>query len=321
MENKKKQATHYMDGHSGTLPSDEALEPHLKGASQTLQWAMQDLEEKEDIAKGWRTQILFRDRFNLGPEDFNLVVQRQHGALVEHLRDPYASTWRAYCRSVLVRGAFFKVVSSSSSVTFYVNENKVLAGGERRGKGDAVGRNLVLTFFEDIPDHPGLLRRLERDGGSMHPRQMTLAELVQACGVILPCNPDRTSAESERLLEEAWATLDLRRFSGNLETESLEVHTYSLSEEANAEDAFVQDEPFESLTKVALARFLERMGGPPRRTGWQRNLQDLREEVRPRLLAEGPRRVADEPSQAAPKAKAKGAAKRTAKAVAKGRNR
>lgn len=264
--------------------------------------------------------MLFRDRFNLGPEDFNLVVQK-HGVLAENLKDPYASTWRAYCRSVLVRGRFFKVGSSCSSLTFYVNENKVLAGGERRGEGEAVGKNLVLTFFEDLPDQPGLVRRLEREGGSMHPRRMTLAELVQACGVVLPCNPARTSAESERLLEEAWATLDIRRFSGNLETESLEVHTYTLCDEANAEEAFVHDEPLEGLTKIALARLLERMGGPPRRASWQRTLRDLREEVRPHLLAEGPRQAADEPPQAAPKAKAKGAAKRTAKAAAKGRSR
>lgn len=308
--------THHMDGHEGTLPSDEALEPHLQAASQSLKWAMQDLE-KEDIAKGWRTQMLFRERFNLGAEDFNLLVQK-HSAPTENLRDPYAATWRTYCRSVLVRGYFFKV---GPSVIFYINENKILAGGDRKGEGEAVGRNLVLTFFEDLPGHPGMARRIEREGGSMHPRQMTLAELIQASGVVLPCDPQRTSAESERLLEEVWATQDIRRFSGNLETESLEVHIYTLTDEGNAEEAFIQQEPFEGLTKIALARFLERMGGPPRRTNWNRSLQDLRDEVRPHLLTEGPRPASTEPSQAAPKAKAKGAAKRAPKVAAKRRSR
>ena len=303
---KYRKVTHWMDGHEGTLPSDEALEPHLQAASQSIKWAMQELEQ-EDIARGWRTQMLFRDRFNLGPEDFNLVVQR-HSALTENLKDPYALTWRTYCRAVLGRGRFYKV----GSVIFYINENKVLAGREQRGEGEAVGRNLVITFFEDLPDHPGMVRRIEREGGSMHPRQMTLAELLQSCGVVLPCDPARTSAESERLLEEAWDTQDITRFSANLETEGLEVHIYSITDEVDAEEAFVREEPFEGLTKIALARFLERTGGPPRRTSWSRSLQSLRDEVRPLLLAEGPPGANPGPPQAAPKAKAKGASKRAA---------
>lgn len=102
-------------------------------------------------------------------------------------------------------------------------------------------------------------------------------------------------------MEEAWSTLEFLRSSGHLETDNPEVHIYSLGEEVNAEDAFFQQEGLENLTKIAMARFLERMGGPPRRTSWNRSAADLKDAVRPYFLAAGL-------PQGAPKAKAKGGA-------------
>ena len=211
--------------------------------------------------------------------------------------------------------AFFQF-SSNLEVFFYINENKVLASRQGRGEGEAVGRNMVLTFFEVFEGHPGMVRRVDRRDGAMHPRQMTIAELLQVCGMNLPHDPERSSAEAEELLEEEFGRQELRRFSGHLETGSSELHVYMLAEEANAEEAFVRDMGLQNLTKIALARFLEKVGRGPRRAHWSRTLEDLQGEAGPLMAAEGIGQ-----GEARAKAKGKAAVKAKAKGKAKGRGR
>lgn len=228
--------------------------------------------------------MLFRERFNLNPESFNLLFRDRHAEGAGG-RDTYKVTWRSYCRSVLTRG-FWYHFASCPSVIFYVNENKILAGREERGPREAVGRSLVVTFFESLPDHPGMVRRVERADDYMRPRQLTVAELLQSADIFPPHDPARSSAETEELLEEAFAEQDLRRSAGNLETGSEEVHVYGLADSENAEEAFVRGAPFESLTKIALARFLERSGlaEERRKVLWARSLAELRDQARPFLF-------------------------------------
>ena len=66
---------------------------------------------------------------------------------------------------------------------------------------------------------------------------MTLAELLQVCGIRVPHAPERSFAETEEILEEEFGGQDIRRFSGHLETGAEELHVYMLAEEANAEEA------------------------------------------------------------------------------------
>ena len=306
--------THYLDGHNGVLPAHEDLEAHLQAARQQLEWDLQEVEDDDNVARGWRHQMVFRERFNLGGENWSLERN------VEPRRNPpagdaYKTTWRTYCRSVLQRGHFFQF-SSNLEVFFYINENKVLGGRQERGEGEAVGRNMVLTFFEAFAGHPGMVRRVDRRDGAMHPRQMTVAELLQVCGMNLPHDPERSSAETEELLEEEFGRQELRRFSGHLETGSSELHVYMLAEETDAEEAFVKDMGLQNLTKIALARFLEKVGRGPRRAHWARTLEDLQGEAGPLMAAEG---IAQ--GEARAKAKGKAAVKAKAKGKAKGKGR
>ena len=91
----------------------------------------------------------------------------------------------------------------------------------------------------------------------MKPRLLTIAELMSNCGILLPTDASRTAADSELALEEAFAREDLRKFTGHLETQAEEVHVYSLTDEVPAEAAFLEEEPIENLSKMALARLLE----------------------------------------------------------------
>ena len=69
--------THYLDRHDGNLPPHDNLQPHLEAAAQEFNWDLGRIQDDENIARGWRHQMLFRDRFNLGAEDFNLVMNNR----------------------------------------------------------------------------------------------------------------------------------------------------------------------------------------------------------------------------------------------------
>jgi len=190
-------------------------------------------------------------------------------------------------------------------------ENKVLAVREERAETDAVARSLVLVFYEALENDHLVVRRVSRDGPGVVPKMLTIPELMLSCGVALPAKTGRTSAEQELELEELFGTLDLRRFRGTLETMAAETHVYTLQAEGNAEEAYLREAPFESLTKIALARALERSLGQPRRPNWGLTLEALRDKARPLFL----------PALAAPEPPAADEAALPAQARGRGRGR
>ena len=178
------------------------------------------------------------------------------------------------------------------AATIYISENKTLAGREDRGyEGEATGRKLMVSFFETIPG--GMVRRIIRDGASLHPQLLTVAEILQACGVLLPPDPGRPSAAAEILLETQYQDLEILRCVGLLETDAAEVHTYSLGSEVLAEDALALEAPFEQMTKMMLARFLHRNealhAGETLQTAWAEPLAQLQARAAPLLPGGGPR--------------------------------
>ena len=199
--------------------------------------------------------------------------------------------WRSYIKQVFKKGFFFRL-TPFPAVLFYVSENKTLAGREDRGyEGEATGRKLMVSFFETIPG--GMVRRIIRDGTSLHPQLLTIAEILQACGFRLPVDPLRSSAASEILLETQYQDLEILRFVGHLDTDAVEVHTYSLDSEVLAEDALALEAPFEQMTKMMLARFLHRNGaihaGETLQTAWAEPLAQLQARAAPLLPRGGPR--------------------------------
>jgi hypothetical protein len=166
---------------------------------------------------------------------------------------------------------------------FYVLENKIVAGRGERAEGDAVGRSIAVAFYERAPGD--VVRRVDRESLGVRPRLLTIAELLLLLGAVAPLEA-ATPAEKEAALEESVGALDLRRFRGILESAADEPHVYSLEEEGNAEDVFLTESPFEALTKIALARAIERALGEPRRANWAQSLEFLRGRARPLLHPE-----------------------------------
>lgn len=213
------------------------------------------------MARGWKQDVVWAEMFHLRPEDHRLLDAPGPSRSTERsskapTTTTSASTWRNYLRGLLRRGWWYSF-ASRPSIIFYVCENKTVASREARGDGDAVGRQLSLVFFERFGGVGNLVRRVNREAKNMTPILMTVAELMTTSGHLLPLKPERPTAETELLLEAAWAQQDLRRFTGILETQAEDIHVYTLVDEVSAEDAFAAEKPFENLSKMALTRILE----------------------------------------------------------------
>lgn len=272
--------TSYLEKNGGEFPPDDALHEHLESSRAQLRWEYLEATGAEDFASGWRQEMVWAERFNLRSSDHQLLEGAAAAPAPPEPQDQsFAARWRNYIRNILRRGSWFSF-SSCPSVFFYVSENKIVAGRRSRMEGEALGRNLAVVFFEPLEVGGNLVRRVDRGDLAMTPKLLTIAELMTNCGIRLPlgdgAGASRTAAASETALEEAFANEDLRRFTGNLETEAEEVHVYTLTDEVPAERAFLEEEPLETLTKMALARLLELREGTPRTELFPQSLQALR---------------------------------------------
>ena len=158
-------------------------------------------------------------------------------------------------KSVFKPGFMYKVPGSES--IFMVAESKTLPGREERPDGEALGRKLVLAFFERL-EGP-LVQPVDKTDLSLRTNLLTLAELLQTLGFALPPDPDRTSAETERLLEQRFQNLEVERFHKKVEPDA-GVFVYSLDGGTLAEEAFAEEARPDQRTKMVLARLLERHG-------------------------------------------------------------
>ena len=160
-------------------------------------------------------------------------------------------------RQVLQRGHWY-FFQEKREALFYILENKVLAGRAERAAGEAVGRKLTVAFFERIGNE-GLVRPVDRSSQALKHQLLTLAELLQTCGLgDLAHDPSRTSAETELLLEAKYLDLELRRHKGLPEPTAQDPNSFLLEADENAEDKLLEDLQHEDLTKLALARTLQR---------------------------------------------------------------
>ena len=97
----------------------------------------------------------------------------------------------------------------------------------------------MVIFFETL--HGALVRRVHRSRESLHPQLLTIAEIIQACGLLLPPDPDRSSAAAELVLEARYQDLDIQRFKCQFDKRAPAVHTYRLSGEVLAEAAMTAE--------------------------------------------------------------------------------
>ena len=135
---------HHLENNQ-TFPDIEDLLGHLEDERLQHKLAM-EVADDDDVALGWKSEFLYRERFNLSAFDRDLVAGDAVAPVVPApVGGPFALAWRNYMKSVFQKGFMYRV-SCNPSVVLYVAENKTLAGKEDRAhEGEAMGRNLVLV--------------------------------------------------------------------------------------------------------------------------------------------------------------------------------
>ena len=249
--------THYLENNQN-FPSNEDLLPHLHAERIQHNVNLEAIVAEGEVAFGWRREFLYRERLGLSAADVRLLVAVAAPAAAVAAGGQFAVAWRNYVKAVFKRG-FVYTISCSPSAFLYISENKTLAGKEdRTSEGEAAGRKLAVTFFEQVPGRAGVVHRVEQEGLTLRPRLLTIAEMLQTCGFALPPDLERTAATTELLLEAQYQNLEIRRFVCTVDTEAPQVHTYILTDESNAEETWAMDLPPEHRTKMVLVRCLQR---------------------------------------------------------------
>ena len=212
---------------------------------------------REPCQATYRSSFLYRERFNLA--DARLLADEVPPVPpLGALGGPCAAAWRNYMKSTFKPGYLY-TISYKPEVLVYVVSNKTLAGAEVRGReGEALGRHLVVTFYK-CDERGFAVRALVKDDGNVEQDPLSLAELLQTLGYMLPPDPDRTAATAELLLEAVYQDLEVMRFKPVVQPEA-GLHVYALAEETLAEDAFMLEAPPDQRTKMTLARLLQRQG-------------------------------------------------------------
>ena len=89
----------------------------------------------------------------------------------------HVRAWSTFVRELFVAGRFY-AFATWPRVLFHVVLNKVRAGRPERFEGDAMGRDLVVTFFERVPGTSAAhltVQRVDKSIAGMSTRLLTVA--------------------------------------------------------------------------------------------------------------------------------------------------
>ena len=239
------------------MPSHDSLLEHIETEREWMDMELEVLEN-DGIALGWKSEYLHRERLGLGAEAHRLLADPEEpGPPTAPHEGGFAASWKNYVRQVLRRGHWF-FFQQKPETLFYVAENKVLGGREERAVDEAAERKLAVAFFERL-GNTGVVRPVDRSSKGLKHQLLTLAELLVNVGLAdLPPDPSRTSAQTELLLEAKYLDLELRCHSGWPAPLAKDLHSFVLEGHENAEEALVDHSAPGDLTKMALARTLQR---------------------------------------------------------------
>jgi len=158
---------------------------------------------------------------------------------------------------------FFSFSELRPKKWFFVGETKIIPGRDARLPGEAVGRPVAITWFEQADEDANgvIVQRVNSDTFEMELMLSSPAEIMRAAG----CYPaaagsDTVSARDVEIeLEGKFMDYSLTVFTHGLMASELldDPFAFHLSEPVDAEQALWTSVVLEDMTKMGLARRLE----------------------------------------------------------------
>ena len=111
---------------------------------------------------------LYLDRFNLNPEEIDLVRAAQSGTGAGSSTAEQA--WANYVRFLFSNGNFYQLSALSSEKFLYVAEVASKPGREKIAEGEAIGRALSISWYELVEDAMGakIVKPVNGEQGRIH---------------------------------------------------------------------------------------------------------------------------------------------------------
>ena len=274
--NAQLRTTSYMEAHGDQLPAGEEWSRRLSEQVAAYRAAMTAALANDAIAPGFRRRCVFLERFNLRAQDVAHLMADDDGGVgpgnegLARLRNSYQETCSVYLKKTFAARHFYQFPGLDPTVWTYVMENKTLAGREERAADEAQGRALVVCFFRQAPGAADetIVTRSDTSSTGMAAVVLSVAELALHLGYALPPDAARSSADSERMVEEALFSIARVRCRHECVPGAPDAHTYRLLDEQDAEEAFWNDHALEEHTKIDIARRLELQHGWDRKPLW-----------------------------------------------------
>ena len=90
--------THYLEHNN--FPDHEDLEEHLSAEALQHKLCLEALATAGDIAIGWRSEFLYRERLGMSPQESQLIVADPRGHVAPHANAgrSFAEAWRNYIK-------------------------------------------------------------------------------------------------------------------------------------------------------------------------------------------------------------------------------
>ena len=67
--------THYLE--RNRFPNSDDLKEHLEHAARDHTQALENLGDEDEVARGWRSEFIFRGRLGLSPDMHGLIDEEQ----------------------------------------------------------------------------------------------------------------------------------------------------------------------------------------------------------------------------------------------------
>ena len=299
----------YLQDHGEQLPPSDALSPHIAAWSAGMRQQYEELARDGTIARGLRSDFLYRDRFNLSPADVEILKARV-GTYESLPRTPQVA-WGFYLRFLFQPNTFYRFEGLLPDRYVFVAESKSFPGRDQPLLGEAAGRPLSIAWFEaESTTLQGVLvSPVNGHDTALQLMDASVAEIVRAAGHFPPAAHDATPRDVELRLEKDFLDFFLVRLkSQHVPFDSSRPWSFMLSEPVDIEEYFIARTPVEDLSKIALARQLqlrEGLNDEQRNQRWQLVRDALLRQYNPVAAA---RAAATAAARAAAKAAAKAAA-------------